>query len=112
MIFGLDIEKLNAHEAKAELDGNKSIYILDVRQGYEFQAGHIKGAKLIPLNELGNRIKELPKDRQILCVCQTGSRSSFAVRQLNNAGLNAINLRGGLVGWQRSGYPISKNGKA
>jgi rhodanese-related sulfurtransferase len=55
-------------------------------------------------------VNELPKDRPILCICRSGSRSSMATRQLAGAGFEAINLSGGMIGWQGAGFPI-KRGK-
>lgn len=107
-IFGGGTNNLNATEAKARIDGADAPFILDVRQPDEFRAGHIAGAKLIPLNELRNRMDELPKETDILCVCQSGSRSSAATSQLSAAGFQAINLRGGMMGWKMSGYPVKK----
>lgn len=99
---------MTSDEAKDRIDNQDGLYILDVRQSNEFQAGHIKGAKLIPLNDLVNRMNELPKDKDILCVCRSGSRSGSATRQLSHAGFNAFNLRGGMVSWQHAGYPVKK----
>jgi rhodanese-related sulfurtransferase len=99
---------LTAADAKARIDSKEPLIILDVRQPDEFQAGHIAGAKLIPLGDLPGRLDELPKDSEILCVCRSGARSSSAVNQLTHAGFNAINLRGGMMGWQSAGYPVKK----
>lgn len=100
---------LDAADARARIkEDKKSLMILDVRQPDEFWAGHIAGATLIPLNELRGRIGELPKDKEILCVCRSGSRSGAAVRQLSSAGFDALNLRGGMMSWERAGYPVKK----
>ncbi|MEO8612038.1 MAG: rhodanese-like domain-containing protein [Chloroflexota bacterium] len=107
-LFGSSATNLTATDAKARIDDKQPLLILDVRQPDEFQAGHIAGAKLIPLNELRGRLNELPKDAEILCVCRSGSRSGAAVSQLNGAGYNALNLRGGMMGWQMAGYPVKK----
>lgn len=95
-------------EAKAQIDSNNPPFILDVRQPEEFHAGHIAGAALIPLTEINRRISELPKDREILCVCRSGSRSGVAAQQLIDAGFKAVNLRGGMIAWQSAGYPVKK----
>lgn len=100
---------MDAAEAKAMISEKKPL-ILDVREPKEFQAGHIQGARLIPLGSLMSRLEELPRDREILCVCRSGSRSEQAARQLTNAGFRAINLRGGMIGWQSAGNPV-KRGK-
>ena len=105
-LFETPGESLDARSAQARIDSSQPIFILDVRQPEEFQAAHIPGATLIPLHELQQRMNELPGDIDILCVCQSGGRSSTAARQLHNAGYNPINLRGGMIGWRRMGYPI------
>lgn len=99
---------LNARDALTRIENNEPLFILDVRQANEFKDGHIAGAKLIPLDQLNRRLNELPKDQEILCVCRSGSRSSVAVGQLKNAGFNAINLSGGMMGWQNAGCPVKK----
>ena len=99
---------LSAEEAKVRIDRGEALFILDVRQPEEYRRGHIAGARLIPLGDLDRRLKDLPIDTDILCVCASGSRSGAATRQLNSAGLKALNLRGGMMGWQRAGYPVKK----
>ena len=99
---------LSAQEAEPRL---KEFVVLDVRQPSEFQVGHIASAKLIPLDKLKQHLNELPKDKSILCVCQSGSRSGVAARQLRAAGYTTINLRGGMGAWQRAGLPVKKGAK-
>lgn len=110
-LFGGSANDLDAVAAKARLDGEQPPFVLDVREPDEYHAGHIKGATLIPLSELGRRTHELPKDKEILCVCFSGSRSNAAVRQLTAAGYVALNLRGGMMGWQAAGYPMKTGHK-
>lgn len=98
----------SASEAQALIAGDQRPFILDVRQPEEFTSGHINGAKLIPLDQLQGRLAELPKDRAILCVCRSGSRSGSAARLLANAGYQAINLRGGMMGWQTAKLPVKR----
>lgn len=101
---------IDAAEARDRLNqkGKEAPLVLDVRQPDEFRGGHIKGAKLIPLNELPKRLSELPQDREIICVCRSGARSGTATRQLISAGYQAVNLRGGMSAWQHAGYPTQK----
>jgi rhodanese-related sulfurtransferase len=63
---------------------------------------------LIPLGELSLRMKELPRNREIVCVCHSGNRSYTAARQLSAAGYKVSNLRGGMIAWGRAGLPINK----
>lgn len=108
MLFGKSIPSLNATEANTRLQSEQPPYLIDVREPGEFQNGHIAGAKLIPLGKLSNSLNKLPKNREILVVCQSGSRSSSGTRLLLEAGYQAINLNGGMFGWSRAGLPVKK----
>ena len=99
---------INAADARARIDSATPPFLLDVREPYEYAEGHIDGARLLPLGELGRRLNELPQDREILVICRSGNRSGTATRQLLSAGFKAINLTGGMNGWRRSGFPIRK----
>ncbi|HEX7975958.1 MAG TPA: rhodanese-like domain-containing protein, partial [Anaerolineales bacterium] len=108
--FVSSIKQLNVEQLKALLGQSKAqTYILDVRQPEEYREGHIAGAKLIPLGELGRRMQDLPRSREIVCVCHSGSRSSAAARQLAAAGYQVANLRGGMIAWNRAGLPVKKS---
>ena len=109
-LFGGGAPAVDAAAAQEKLRGKPALYVLDVREAAEFNAGHIQGATLIPLGELKARLNKLPQDREIICVCASGSRSSAATRQLIGAGYNAVNLSGGMGAWQRAGLPV-KRGK-
>jgi rhodanese-related sulfurtransferase len=83
---------------------------VDVREPAEWDAGHIAGAVLIPLGELGARVSELPRDRRLVMVCRTGSRSGYAADALHGAGYDAANLRGGLFAWTAGALPLEPDG--
>jgi rhodanese-related sulfurtransferase len=91
-----------AHEAV----GRREALIIDVRERHEWKAGHAPGAKNIPLSQLRSRAHELAPDRRYVAVCRSGSRSRSATAQLRGAGLDAVNLRGGMHGWARAGLPL------
>jgi rhodanese-related sulfurtransferase len=81
--------------------------IVDVREPDEWQAGHVPGAKHIPLGSLGARMGELDPNAEIIAVCHSGVRSDAAVKALRRAGFgNAWNLAGGMVAWERKKLPI------
>jgi rhodanese-related sulfurtransferase len=82
--------------------------VIDVRQPDEYQRGHIPGAKLIPLDALSRRMKELPPNREMICVCASGNRSGTATRMLVKAGFRAANLKGGMLSWRRASFPVKK----
>lgn len=76
--------------------------VVDVRTPGEFRGGAYPGAKNIPLQELGSRMAELPKDRGIVVYCASGSRSAFAVRTLTKAGYSEVVNGGGLMNMSRA----------
>ncbi|MEP7136406.1 MAG: rhodanese-like domain-containing protein [Chloroflexota bacterium] len=107
-LFGAPLPSLNATELNEKLKNGKRPLVIDVRQPDEYRAGHITGSKLIPLGELSNRINELPKDKEIVCVCASGSRSRSATKLLIREGYNAFDMSGGMFTWQRAQLPIKK----
>jgi rhodanese-related sulfurtransferase len=85
--------------------------IVDVSTAEEFAKGHVRDAKNIPLADLATRIGELEKSkaRTVVVVCQTGTRSDKAVRQLAAAGFtDVVSLDGGLAAWRTAGLPLTK----
>lgn len=98
--------RIDAHELHDKLRESPAPFVLDVRRRDEFAGGHVPGARLIPLPELGARLDEVPRDRQIVCVCRSGSRSGSAAKLLTRQGFYAENLRGGMLAWTRAGLPV------
>jgi len=85
---------------------DSSVVILDVRTQKEFKSGHIKGATLIPVQELSGRIGEISamKDKQVFVYCHSGMRSGMAAGILKKNGFTKVlNLRGGIGAWTASG---------
>lgn len=111
-LFGKPAPSTNVRAVNETLATGPRPYILDVRQPEEFQGGHIAGAKLIPLNELSKRMNELPKNKEIICVCQSGNRSRSAAGMLTASGYKAINMTGGMFAWRQAGFPIRKGSGA
>ena len=97
-----------AADAAEEIAGGA--LVVDVREPVEWDAGHIPGSVLIPLGELGARVGELPRDRRMVIVCRTGSRSGYAADALHGAGYDVANLRGGLFAWAAGPHPIEPDG--
>jgi len=82
---------------------------IDVRTPEEYAAGHVKGAKLIPLQELEERLAEVPHDKRVYLYCHSGKRSAAAANILVRAGFTNIeNIDGGITAWQDAGYPITQ----
>lgn len=82
---------------------------LDVREPDEFAAGHVIGARLIPLGRIGEHLDALPRDRDVVVVCRSGRRSGEAVRLLRQAGIDrALNMSGGMLAWIEAGLPVEE----
>ena len=107
-LFGLSVSTLKPREVQEKLQNGNRPFLLDVREKSETREGYISGAKLIPLGQLNGRMKELPKDREIICVCRSGHRSKSAAKQLIAAGYSASNMRGGMLAWKWSNLPVKK----
>jgi rhodanese-related sulfurtransferase len=85
-------------------------FFLDVRSQDEWDQFHIAGSTLIPLDEMQNRLSELPKNQDIVLVCLSGHRSQSVVTILQQAGFTRLScLSGGLQAWTEAGYPIEGN---
>ena len=100
--LGEDVEAIGADELLARLRGG-DIVLIDVRPPEEFAAGHIDGARSIPIDELENRLSELPDDREVVAYCR-GPFCAYAheaVRTLRSDGRRARRLADGWPEWQR-----------
>jgi rhodanese-related sulfurtransferase len=86
------------------------IRLLDVREPSEWALGHIDGAALVPMSELGRRWRELDTSVKWVCVCRSGSRSEYATALLRQAGLDIANMAGGMLDWQANKLPITAPG--
>ena len=107
-LFGSGAPSLTAAEVNEKLKFGKHPLVLDVRQPDEYRQGHIAGSKLIPLNELHRRMKELPQGREIVCVCASGSRSASAAKTLAKEGYTVFDMQDGMLAWRRAKLPVQK----
>jgi sulfur-carrier protein adenylyltransferase/sulfurtransferase len=96
------VPETTVEELKARIDAKAPIYLLDVREPHEYQIARIPGSTLIPLGQLGSRYGELPpasEGREIIVHCKSGVRSAKAVNLLKEHGIEARNLKGGILAW-------------
>jgi rhodanese-related sulfurtransferase len=94
-----------------QLMNREDALVVDVRPAAEFAAGHILGAKNIPLPELEKRVGELDKHKAkpVVVHCKDGNRAGAGVATLRKAGFtNVVNLTGGYGAWQQAGLPVEK----
>lgn len=92
-------DEVNAMRDRAQL--------LDVREQWEWDSGHIPGSTHVPMAELAARQDEIAQDRTVVCVCRSGNRSGMVVQALQRAGYEAENLDGGLQAWAASGHELT-----
>ncbi len=88
-------------------------FLLDVRGFDEFAAGHAEGAVCIPLPDLERRAGDLPTDRPVLIMCQSGGRSAIAAERLRTLGMdNIADVQGGFNAWRLASLPMVKQTSA
>ncbi|MGO4383679.1 rhodanese-like domain-containing protein [Specibacter sp. RAF43] len=93
-------------------DLGQDAVILDVRDDYEWEAGHIEGALHIPLEQLPERLDDLDPDTDVNVICRTGGRSFRATTWLTENGYTAFNVAGGMGAWFEADKPmIAENGQ-
>lgn len=96
------LQEIAMEEAQAIWRSKAAVFI-DVRTPEEYKQGHIPGAVLIPLNELENRQSEIPKDKKVLLICRSGSRSAQANAILQKQGFtNTFSVKGGMLEWREA----------
>jgi rhodanese-related sulfurtransferase len=86
------------------------VSIVDVREASEWDLGHVEGVSWVPLGQLPSRWRELDPDKKWVCVCRSGARSNYAAAMLRQAGIEASNLKGGMLDWKRQDLPITPPG--
>jgi len=93
------IPQMSVKELKRRRDAGEDVFLLDVREPYEFQIAQI-GGRLIPQNDVPQRINEIPRDREIVVHCRSGARSQKIAEFLKQSGYaQVVNLAGGILAW-------------
>jgi rhodanese-related sulfurtransferase len=99
---------VNTAEA-THLINREDALVLDVREPGEYGAGHILGAKNVPLSRLDDADLAKRRERPVIVYCDTGDRASKAISALKKQGFTrVVNLTGGLRAWQQAGLPVEK----
>ena len=95
-------DEIGAGELKARLDAGESIELIDVREPFEWGIANLEeyGARLIPMNQIPERLEELDPAREVVLICRSGARSMQVTQYLRGRGYDrARNLRGGVLAW-------------
>jgi rhodanese-related sulfurtransferase len=83
--------------------------VIDVREPFEWEAGHAAGAVHIPLGDLAARIDDVPREAPVYVICAAGGRSLQGAALLERHGIEAVNVTGGMTAWQQAGLPIVRD---
>lgn len=93
----------------AEIKDRPDVFVLDVREQWEYDEGHIPGVTLLPMNSVPDRLSEIPTDKTVVVTCRSGNRSSQVVEFLRRQGFtNVHNMTGGILAWQAAGLPVER----
>lgn len=105
MFLVRSIKQYSPVELSQKMKNSREVVLLDVRTPAERKSQLIKNSLHIPLAQLTSRVDELSKfkNKEIVCCCQTGSRSISAASKLKSHGFTTANLKGGMVKWNAAG---------
>ncbi|MCA9923944.1 MAG: rhodanese-like domain-containing protein [Anaerolineales bacterium] len=99
----VDVATVNA------LLNNDDVLLIDVREQWEYDEGHLPGITLIPMGDVPNRLSEIPTDKEVILTCRSGNRSGQVTDFLRQQGYtNVHNMEGGIVAWQAAGFPVEQ----
>lgn len=93
------MKEITAQQVQEKLQNGEQLYVIDVREVEEVQAGHIPGITHIPLGLLEFRMHELNKSIPYVIVCRSGARSGRATTFLQEQGFDVTNMTGGMLAW-------------
>lgn len=95
------LSDIPASQLQNRLAAGDAPMIIDVREPFEYEEGHIPAAVLLPLGELPRRLSELDRERETVFVCRSGNRSGMATAWLRRQGYgNVRNMLGGMLAWE------------
>jgi len=94
----------------AWIGSDPDLQVIDVREGYEREAGHIAGTRHIELTRLTAEAPSVARERPVVFYCRVGSRSAMAAEAFRASGYEAYSLDGGLLRWAEDGRPLSPEG--
>ncbi|GJM42693.1 MAG: hypothetical protein DHS20C20_29750 [Ardenticatenaceae bacterium] len=93
----------------ADIKDQDGVIVLDVREQWEYDEGHIPGVTLIPMDEVADRLAEIPTDKEVIVTCRSGNRSGQITDFLRQQGYdNVHNMEGGILAWESAGYDVEK----
>jgi rhodanese-related sulfurtransferase len=106
------VNRLEVQVSEAAPASKDGATVIDVREPWEFAAGHVPGAVLMPLGSLSQHAGDLPRGRRIYVICASGNRSLVAADALVRAGFDAVSVAGGMAAWRSAGQPVVAGSQA
>lgn len=95
------MDEMTTEQLRTSLEKGEPINLIDVRERDEWEAGHIREAKLLPLSELQERMDELKgQPEPLVLICRSGNRSGKACAFLAAHGYSVVNVQGGMLAWE------------
>ncbi|TAK00236.1 MAG: DUF2892 domain-containing protein [Candidatus Manganitrophaceae bacterium] len=105
--------EISVNQLYTKIKLGERLNLIDVREFPEFAAGRLPGARLIPLKEIDQGGAEIDRTLPTYVICRTGRRSAEAREKLLSLGFGEVqNVAGGIVAWQKAGYPLEKKARA
>lgn len=97
---GIDLSPGDVAERMKE-----DLVLIDVREPYEWEAGHVPDSAHIEMSAIGERLDDMPADRPLAFICRSGARSTMVARTLRARGYDAYNVDGGFLAWFDASLP-------
>ncbi len=91
----------------SEMQERADVCVLDVREQWEYEVGHIPNVLHLPMSQIANRINDIPTDKTLIISCKSGQRSGRVTNWLKHNGYEEVyNMQGGILAWDRAGYAV------
>lgn len=103
LLVGCDKQNISSEEVYKMMK-NEDVVIIDVREDFEYEGGHLENSINIPLDDLEKKINEIDKDKKIIVYCLSGNRAQIALEILAEKGYNNIYTFGGIKDWNYELY--------
>jgi len=105
-----ELPNVTAPELARRLEAERNLVVVDVREPFEWEEGHVPGARHVPMRQVPDRFDELPRDRPIALICRGGPRSSLVGSLLLARGFTGlVNVWGGMTGWMEAALPVAED---
>src|SRR5262249_5663730 len=109
MTFADGTIDIDPRDAARRLEAGELV-LVDVREPYEWAAGHVPGSSHVEMQRVAEMAPEIPDDRPVAFICLGGVRSGLVTQGLRAVGYDAYTVRGGFAAWVALGLPVEPEG--